>query len=64
MKLCRKKKLVSEAACLAAQDALLDRTMSAVSPEVYARFVARLESPAKPNARLRRSLQTAAPWEK
>ena len=54
---------VLEAARHAAEDALLDRTMFAVSPEAYAEFVARLDQPPKPNARLKRTLQTVAPWE-
>jgi uncharacterized protein (DUF1778 family) len=55
---------VLNAARRAAEDALLDRTVFAVSPEVYAEFLARLDAPHSPNARLRRSLETAAPWEK
>jgi len=54
---------VLEAARHAAEDALLDRTVFAVSPEAYAQFVARLDEPPKPNARLKRTLQTVAPWE-
>jgi uncharacterized protein (DUF1778 family) len=55
---------VLNAARQAAEDALLDRTVFAVSPKAYAEFLARLDAPPRPNARLRRSLQTAAPWEK
>ena len=55
---------VLEAARCAAEEALLDRTVFAVEPEVYDEFLARLDAPPKPNARLRRSLQTPAPWEK
>jgi uncharacterized protein (DUF1778 family) len=47
-----------------AEDALLDRTVFAVNPKAYADFVARLDAPPAPNARLRRALQTPAPWEK
>jgi uncharacterized protein (DUF1778 family) len=54
---------VLEAARHAAEDALLDRTIFAVSPEAYAQFVARLDEPPQPNARLKRTLQTVAPWE-
>jgi uncharacterized protein (DUF1778 family) len=53
-----------DAARRAAEDALLDRTMFAVSPKAYAEFLARLDAPPRPNARLRRSLRTTAPWEK
>jgi len=42
----------------------LDRTAFAVSPKAYAEFLARLDAPPNPNARLVRSLQTPAPWEK
>jgi uncharacterized protein (DUF1778 family) len=55
---------VLEAAQLAAENALLDRTIFAVSPKAYADFLARLDAPPRPNARLRRSLRTPAPWEK
>ncbi len=52
-----------EAGRRAAEDALLDQTLFKVSPEVYAAFVARLDAPPAPNARLRRSMKTPAPWE-
>lgn len=55
---------VLDAARHAAENALLDRTVFTVSPKAYAEFVARLDAPPRPNARLRRSLQTPAPWEK
>jgi myo-inositol 2-dehydrogenase/D-chiro-inositol 1-dehydrogenase len=34
------------------------------SPEAYAAFLARLDMPPQPNERLRKTMQTAAPWEK
>ena len=52
------------AARLAAEEALLDRTNFAVDAKTYAEFLARLDAPPRPNARLRRALQTPAPWEK
>jgi uncharacterized protein (DUF1778 family) len=55
---------VLDAARRAAEDALLDRTVFAVDAKAYAEFVARLDAPPRPNPRLRRSLQTQAPWEK
>ena len=55
---------VLDAARLAAEDALLDRTEFVVNPKAYAEFLARLDAPPRPNARLRRSLQATAPWEK
>ena len=55
---------VLDAARIAAEDALLDRTVVAVNAKAYAEFLARLDAPPRPNDRLRRSLQTNAPWEK
>jgi uncharacterized protein (DUF1778 family) len=52
------------AAQRAAEEALLDRTNFVVDAKTYAEFVARLDAPPRPNARLRRALQTPAPWEK
>jgi uncharacterized protein (DUF1778 family) len=55
---------VLNAARHAAEDALMDRTVFAVSAKAYVEFLARLDAPPRPNARLRRTLETAAPWEK
>jgi uncharacterized protein (DUF1778 family) len=52
-----------ESARHAAQDALLDQTLFKVSPEVYEKFVARLDAPPAPNEKLRRMMTTPAPWE-
>jgi uncharacterized protein (DUF1778 family) len=52
-----------EATRRAAEEAILDRTVFAVSPEAYAEFLARLDAPPQPNERLRKALQTPAPWE-
>lgn len=54
---------VLEAARRAAQDALLDRTLLVVGPQAFDAFRARLDEPPHPNDKLRRALQTAAPWE-
>src|SRR5690349_14983164 len=54
---------VLEAACRAAEDQLLDRTVFTVSPKAYAQFLARLDAPPRPNARLRRTMRTRAPWD-
>jgi uncharacterized protein (DUF1778 family) len=54
---------VLDAARHAAEDALLDRTRFAVSPEAHAQFLARLDAPPQPNGRLRRTLQATPPWE-
>ena len=53
---------VLDAARHAAEDALLDRTVFAVSPKAYREFLARLDAPPKPNERLRKSMRTSAPW--
>jgi uncharacterized protein (DUF1778 family) len=55
---------VLNAARAAAEDALLDRTVLQVSPKAYAEFLAKLDAPPSANVRLRRTLGTAAPWEK
>lgn len=55
---------VLEAARHAAEDALLDRRVFAVDSKTYEEFLARLDAPPKPNVRLRRALETPAPWEK
>ena len=52
------------AARRAAEEALLDRTNFIVDAKTYAEFLARLDAPPRPNARLRRTLQTPAPWGK
>jgi uncharacterized protein (DUF1778 family) len=53
---------ILEAARKAAEEALLDRTIITVNPKAYAEFLARLDAPPKPNARLRRALRTPPPW--
>ncbi|MCC4635868.1 MULTISPECIES: DUF1778 domain-containing protein [Xanthomonas] len=55
---------VLDAARSAAEEALLDQTLIAASPDAYAAFLARLDMPPQPNARLRKTMQTPAPWEK
>jgi uncharacterized protein (DUF1778 family) len=55
---------ILDAARSAAEDALLDQAVISVSPQAYAQFVARLDQPPQPNARLRKTMQTPAPWER
>ncbi len=55
---------ILEAARRAAEEALLDRAMISVTPEAYKKFLARLEARPKPNARLRKTMRTPAPWDK
>ena len=47
----------------AAEDALLDRAVLTASPKAYAEFLARLDAKPRPNARLRRTMKTRAPWD-
>jgi uncharacterized protein (DUF1778 family) len=54
---------VLDAARRAAEDVLMERTVFAFKAKAYSSFVARLDAPPKPNKRLRKSLQTPAPWE-
>lgn len=55
---------ILEAACTAAEEALLERTLMRVSPEAFDAFVARLDAPPQANERLRRTMQETPPWEK
>lgn len=55
---------ILDAARRAATEALLDQTVFVLNPEAYAEFVKRLDAPPQPNERLRRTLQTPAPWDK
>jgi uncharacterized protein (DUF1778 family) len=55
---------ILEAARLAAEEALLDRTMVSVSAEAYREFLARLNAPPRPNVRLRKTMRKPAPWDK
>lgn len=54
---------ILDAARRAAEETLLDQTVLRVSPEVYEEFLARLDAPAQPNARLRRTMRVAVPWK-
>jgi uncharacterized protein (DUF1778 family) len=53
-----------ETACREAEAVLLDRRYFALSGAAFKRFTAMLDRPPKNNARLRRLLQTKAPWER
>jgi uncharacterized protein (DUF1778 family) len=54
---------ILEAARKAAEETLLDRTIFRVSPEAYAEFLAILDAPPQPNERLKKTMQTPAPWD-
>ena len=51
-------------ACREAESVLLDRRYFALSEDAFRRFTSMLDSPPKDNPRLRRLLQTKAPWER
>jgi uncharacterized protein (DUF1778 family) len=51
------------AARRAAEEALLDQAILSVSPEAYMEFLRRLDAPAQPNERLRKTMQAAQPWK-
>jgi uncharacterized protein (DUF1778 family) len=55
---------ILSAARRAAEEALLDRAIFSVSPEAYAEFLTRLDAPAQPNERLRKTMKAPAPWAK
>jgi uncharacterized protein (DUF1778 family) len=54
---------ILDAARLAAEEALLDQVIITANPERYAKFLARLDMPPRPNERLRKTMQTSAPWD-
>lgn len=53
-----------DTACREAESVLLDRRYFALSEEAFQRFTNLLDSPPKDNPRLRRLLQTKAPWSR
>jgi uncharacterized protein (DUF1778 family) len=55
---------ILEAARRAAEDVLLDRALLSVGLDAYAEFLRRLDAPAQPNERLRRTMQSIPPWAK
>lgn len=52
-----------EAARVAAENAILDQTVIVTSRENYDSFLAMLDRPPQSNERLRKLMQTKAPWE-
>jgi uncharacterized protein (DUF1778 family) len=51
-----------EAAREAATATILDRTLFRMGAGAFSKFVAMLDAPPQPNARLRKLMQTKAPW--
>ncbi|GBO50524.1 DUF1778 domain-containing protein [Pectobacterium versatile] len=54
---------VLEAARVAAEEALIDQRIIMADPDAYQEFLARLVQAPSPNAALRKTMQTPAPWE-
>jgi uncharacterized protein (DUF1778 family) len=54
---------VLDAARRAAMDALSERTLFRVDAETYDRFLAALDAPPQPDERLKRTMNTPAPWD-
>ena len=55
---------ILEAACTAAEEALLQQVLLRVDRDAYDAFLARLDAPPQPNDRLRRTMQEDPPWDK
>ncbi|HMD99146.1 MAG TPA: DUF1778 domain-containing protein [Terriglobia bacterium] len=53
-----------ETACREAEAVLLDRRYFALSGDAFKRFTAMLDNPPASNPKLRRLLQTEAPWDR
>jgi uncharacterized protein (DUF1778 family) len=53
-----------DTACRAAESILLDRRYFALPEDDFKKFRDMLDSPPKDNPRLRRLLQTTAPWDR
>lgn len=52
------------AARRAAEEALLDQSLFLVNQTTYAKLLAMLDAPAKPNARLKRTMKATPVWSK
>ena len=55
---------VLDAARQAAVEALTDRALFQVDAKAFAKFAAALDAPPQPNEKLRRTMQTPAPWDR
>lgn len=53
-----------EASCREAEAVLLDRRYFELSPDAFKKLKIMLDRPPKDNPRLRRLMQTKAPWER
>ena len=54
---------ILEAACRAAEETLLDRALMVAGPEAHGEFLKRLDQPAQPNERLRKTMHNKTPWK-
>lgn len=54
---------VLEAARAAAEETLIEQRIIMADPEAYQRFLTRLDQAPEPNAALRKTMQTPAPWD-
>lgn len=54
---------VLEAARAAAEEALIEQRIIMADPDAYQEFIARMDRAPSPNAALRKTMQTPAPWE-
>ncbi len=54
---------ILDAARTAAEEALLDQVIIMTNPKAYAEFLKQLDMPPNPNERLRKTMQTPAPWD-
>ncbi|MCU1796357.1 DUF1778 domain-containing protein [Pectobacterium polaris] len=54
---------ILEDARAAAEEVLIDQRIIMADPDAYQEFLARLDQVPSPNAALRKTMQTPAPWE-
>ncbi|MFJ5508767.1 type II toxin-antitoxin system TacA family antitoxin [Pectobacterium jejuense] len=54
---------VLDAARAAAEEVLIEQRIIMADPDAYQEFLARLDQAPAPNAALRKTMQTLAPWE-
>lgn len=54
---------ILEAARREAEEAILDQSLIRATPEAFDAFLEMLAAPPQPNARLRKTMRTPAPWD-
>jgi uncharacterized protein (DUF1778 family) len=54
---------ILDAARRTAEETLLDQVLLRIEPEAFAAFLERLDAPAQPNDRLRKTMGITPPWE-